>query len=66
MKPDKLVQFLILLVVNFLIVLLINYAFLKWLANKPETTFSSVTGKSIVLAIVLTALFTLFNRNKEK
>lgn len=66
MKPDKLVQFLILLVVNFLIVLFINYAFLKWIANKPGLTFSSVIAQSAIMAIVLTFLFTAFNKKKEK
>ncbi len=65
MKPDKLIPFLILLVVNFLIVLLINYAFLKWIAHKPETTFTAVTAKSAILAFILTILFLVFNKKKD-
>lgn len=65
MNPVKIIQFLILLVINFLIVTVINYAFLKWVANRPETTFSSVIGKSALLAIVITILFTFFNRKKS-
>lgn len=66
MNPVKLIQFLILLVINFLIVTLINYAFLKWIAHKPEATFTSVIGKSAFIAIVLTLLFTLFNKKKDE
>ena len=62
MNPVKLIQFLILLVVNFVIVTLINYAFLVWVANKPETTISSVLVKSAIIAIVLTVLFTFYNK----
>lgn len=65
MNPVKIIQFLILLVINFLIVTVINYAFLKWIANNPETTFTSVIGRSAVLAVVLTVLFTFYNRKKE-
>jgi hypothetical protein len=65
MNPVKIIQFLILLVINFLIVTVINYAFLKWLANKPDTTFASVIVKSAMLAVVLTLLFTFYNRKKE-
>ena len=65
MNPVKLIQFLILLVVNFVIVTLINYAFLVWVANKPETTISSVLVKSAIIAIVLTVLFTFYNKRKD-
>jgi hypothetical protein len=65
MNPVKLIQFLILLVVNFVIVSLINYAFLVWVANKPETTISSVLVKSAIIAIVLTVLFTFYNKRKD-
>ena len=65
MNPVKLIQFFILLVVNFVIVSLINYAFLVWVANKPETTISSVLIKSAIIAIVLTVLFTFYNKRKD-
>ena len=65
MNPVKLIQFFILLVVNFVIVTLINYAFLVWVANKPETTISSVLLKSAIIAIVLTVLFTFYNKRKD-
>ena len=65
MNPVKLIQFFILLVVNFVIVSLINYAFLVWVANKPETTISSVLVKSAIIAIVLTVLFTFYNKRKD-
>ncbi len=66
MNPVKLIQFFILLIVNFSIVTLINYAFLVWVANKPETTISSVLVKSAFLALVLTVLFTFYNKKKDK
>ncbi len=66
MNPVKLIQFFILLIVNFLIVTLINYAFLKWIAHKPEATLTSVIGKSAVIAVVITLLFTLFNKKKDE
>lgn len=66
MNPVKLIQFLILLIINFLIVTLINYAFLKWIAHKPEATLTSVLVKSAILAVVLTVLFTLFNKKKDE
>lgn len=66
MNPVKLIQFFILLIVNFLIVTLINYAFLKWIAHKPEATLFSVIGRSAVIAVVLTILFTLFNKKKDE
>ena len=65
MNPVKLIQFLILLIVTFVIVSLINYAFLVWVANKPETTISSVLVKSAIIAIVLTVLFTFYNKRKD-
>ena len=65
MNPVKLIQFFILLVVNFVIVSLINYAFLVWVANKPETTISSVLVKSAIIAIELTVLFTFYNKRKD-
>ncbi len=65
MNPVKLIQFLILLIVNFIIVSLINYAFLVWVANKPETTISSVLVKSAIIAIVLTVLFTFYNKRND-
>lgn len=65
MNPVKLIQFLILLVVNFVIVTLINYAFLVWVANKADTTISSVLVKSGIIAIVLTVLFTFYNKRKD-
>lgn len=65
MNPVKLIQFLILLIVNFIIVTLINYSFLVWVANKPETTISSVLVKSAIIAIVLTVLFTFYNKRKD-
>ena len=66
MNPVKLIQFFILLVVNFVIVSLINYAFLVWVANKADTTISSVLVKSSIIAIVLTVLFTFYNKRKDK
>lgn len=66
MNPVKLIQFFILLIVNFIIVTLINYAFLVWVANKPETTINSVLVKSAILAVVLTVLFTFYNKKKDK
>ena len=66
MNPIKLIQFFILLIVNFIIVTLINYAFLVWVANKADTTISSVLVKSAIIAIVLTVLFTFYNKKKEK
>ena len=65
MNPVKLIQFCILLVVNFIIVALINYAFLVWVANKPDTTISSVLVKSGIIAIVITILFTFYNQKKD-
>ena len=65
MNPVKLIQFFILLVVNFVIVSLINYAFLVWVANKPDTTISSVLVKSAIIAVVLTVLFTFYNKRKD-
>lgn len=65
MNPVKLIQFLILLIVNFIIVSLINYAFLVWVANKADTTISSVLVKSAIIAIVLTVLFTFYNKRKD-
>ena len=58
MNPVKLIQFFILLIVNFIIVTLINYVFLVWVANKADTTISSVLVKSAIIAVVLTVLFT--------
>jgi hypothetical protein len=55
-----------LLIVNFIIVALINYAFLVWVANKPETTINSVLLKSAILSLVLTVLFTFYNKKKDK
>ena len=66
MNPVKLIQFFILLVVNFVIVTLINYAFLVWVANKADTTISSVLVKSAIIAVVLTVLFTFYNKKKDK
>jgi hypothetical protein len=66
MNPVKLIQFFILLIVNFIIVKLINYAFLVWVANKADTTISSVLVKSAIIAIVLTVLFTFYNKKKDK
>lgn len=66
MNPVKLIQFFILLIVNFVIVTLINYAFLVWVANKTDTTISSVLVKSGIIAIVLTVLFTFYNKKKDK
>ena len=66
MNPVKLIQFFILLIVNFVIVTLINYAFLVWVANKADTTISSVLVKSAIIAVVLTVLFTFFNKKKDK
>jgi hypothetical protein len=66
MNPVKLIQFFILLIVNFVIVTLINYAFLVWVVNKADTTISSVLVKSVIIAIVLTVLFTFYNKKKEK
>ena len=66
MNPVKLIQFFILLIVNFVIVTLINYAFLVWVANKADTTISSVLVKSAIIAVVLTVLFTFYNKKKEK
>ncbi|MBP6686288.1 MAG: hypothetical protein KA160_00415 [Lacibacter sp.] len=66
MNPVKLIQFFILLIVNFVIVTLINYAFLVWVVNKADTTISSVLVKSAIIAIVLTVLFTFYNKKKEK
>lgn len=66
MDPVKLIQFFILLIVNFVIVTLINYAFLVWVANKADTTISSVLVKSAIIAVVLTVLFTFYNKKKDK
>lgn len=66
MNPVKLIRFLILLIINFILVTVINYVFLKWLGNKPDTTISSVLLKSAIMAIVLTFLFILFNKKKNK
>lgn len=66
MNPVKLIQFFIVLIVNFIIVTLINYAFLVWVANKADTTISSVLVKSGIIAIVLTVLFTFYNKKKDK
>jgi hypothetical protein len=66
MNPVKLIQFFILLIVNFVIVTLINYAFLVWVANKPHTTINSVLLKSAILSMVLTVLFTFYNKKKDK
>jgi hypothetical protein len=66
MNPVKLIQFFILLIVNFIIVTLINYAFLVWVANKADTTISSVLVKSAIIAVVLTVLFTFYNKKKDK
>ncbi|MEJ8841601.1 hypothetical protein WG954_04350 [Lacibacter sp. H375] len=66
MNPVKLIQFFILLIVNFVIVTLINYAFLVWVANQADTTISSVLVKSAIVAVVLTVLFTFYNKKKEK
>ncbi len=66
MNPVKLIQFFILLIVNFVIVTLINYAFLVWIANQTDTTISSVLVKSGIIAIVLTVLFTFYNKKKDK
>jgi hypothetical protein len=66
MNPVKLIQFFILLIVNFVIVTLINYAFLIWIANKADTTISSVLVKSAIIAVVLTVLFTFYNKKKDK
>lgn len=66
MNPVKLIQFFILLIANFVIVTLINYAFLVWIANKPDTTINSVLVKSAILSIVLTVLFTFYNKKKDK
>lgn len=66
MNPVKLIQFFILLIVNFVIVTLINYAFLVWVANKADTTISSVLVKSAIIAVVLTVLFTFYNKKKDK
>jgi hypothetical protein len=65
MNPVKLIQFFILLIVNFIIVSLINYAFLVWVANKTDTTISSVLFKSAIIAVVLTVLFTFYNKKKD-
>ena len=65
MNLVKLIQFFILLVVNFVIVSLINYAFLVWVAGKADTTISSVLVKSAIIAIVLTVLFTFYNKRKD-
>jgi Na+/melibiose symporter-like transporter len=65
MNPVKLIQFFILLIVNFIIVTLINYAFLVWV-NKTDTTISSVLVKSAIIAVVLTVLFTFYNKKKDK
>lgn len=65
MNPVKLIQFFILLIVNFVIVTLINYAFLVWVANKTDTTINSVLVKSGIIAIVLTLLFTFYNKKKD-
>lgn len=66
MNPVKWIQFLILLVVNVVLVTLINYAFLIWVANKAETTISSVLVKSVLIAIVLTVLFTFYNKKNNQ
>ena len=66
MNPVKLIQFFILLIVNFVIVTLINYAFLVWVANKADTNISSVLVKSAIIAVVLTVLFTFYNKKKDK
>ncbi len=66
MNPVKIIQFFILLLVNFVIVALINYAFLIWVANKADTTIASVLVRSAILAIVLTVLFTFYNKKKDK
>ena len=66
MNPVKLIQFFILLIVNFIIVTLINYAFLVWVANKADTTINSILVKSAIIAIVLTVLFTFYNKKNDK
>jgi hypothetical protein len=66
MNPVKIIQFFILLLVNFIIVALINYGFLVWVANKADTTITSVLVKSAIMAIVLTVLFTFYNKRKDK
>jgi len=66
MNPVKIIQFFILLLVNFIIVALINYAFLIWVANRADTTIASVLVRSAILAIVLTVLFTFYNKKKDK
>ena len=66
MNPVKIIQFLILLLVNFIIVTLINYGFLIWIANKADTTIASVLVRSAILAIVLTVLFTFYNKRKDR
>ena len=66
MNPVKLIQFFILLIVNFIIVTLINYAFLVWVAGKADTTINSVLVKSAIIPLVLTVLFTFYNKKKDK
>lgn len=65
MKKEKIIQFLILLAINFIICVVINYLFFKWFANDANTTISSVIGKSIIMAILLTVLFTGFKKKKS-
>ena len=64
MKKEKMIQFLVLLVINLIICVGINYLFLKWFANDANTTVSSVIGKSIIMAILLTVVFTGFKKKK--
>ncbi|NCU04195.1 MAG: hypothetical protein GXC73_09440 [Chitinophagaceae bacterium] len=52
MKPDKLVQFLILLVVNFLIVSGINFLVAKAMTKNGEISFYSLLLKSLLLAVI--------------
>ncbi|TWI83201.1 hypothetical protein IQ13_1307 [Lacibacter cauensis] len=66
MNPVKLIQFFILLIINFLIVAGVNFLVAKTMAKSGEVTFYSILPKSLLLAVFMTILFTLFNRKKDE
>lgn len=66
MNPVKLIQFLILLVINFLIVAGVNFLVAKTMAKTGEVSFYSILPKSLLLAVFMTILFTLFNKKKDE
>lgn len=65
MNPVKLIQFLILLIINFLIVAGVNFLVAKTMAKTGEITFYSLLPKSLLLAVFMTVIFTVFNKKKD-